>query len=305
MADLAALIRDDYAAHDRRSADRLERSLSHLLAGLGEQTPARIVDEGRVTAYIAARRADGAAVATVNRELAALRRAFRLAMRAGRVERRPDVQALTERNARQGFFEPEQLRAVLRHLPADLQPPVLVAYVTGWRMHSEILSRQWQHVDLDAGWLRLEPGEGKTGEGRQFPLSGELLKVLQRQRKATDALKRKGQIVPWVFHRDGRPIRNLRAAWHTACKEAGVPGRIIHDLRRTAVRNLERAGVPRGVAMRLVGHRTESIYRRYAIVHEADLAEAGKRLVSHFDFTLTSHSARGASQARKGSRKSL
>ena len=85
-------------------------------------------------------------------------------------------------------------------------------------------------------------------------------------------------MIPWVFHRHGRPLKSIRGAWVTASQRAGVPGRILHDLRRTAVRNLERAGVPRSVAMKMVGHKTEAIYRRYAIVDEAMLREAAEKL---------------------------
>ena len=75
-------------------------------------------------------------------------------------------------------------------------------------------------------------------------------------------------------------IRDFRKVWKNACAAAGVPGRIPHDLRRTAVRNLERAGVPRSVAMQLTGHKTESVYRRYAIVSESDLAEGTAKLAA-------------------------
>jgi hypothetical protein len=86
------------------------------------------------------------------------------------------------------------------------------------------------------------------------------------------------RIIPWVFHRRGKPIKNFYKAWRSACKAAGVPGRILHDFRRTAVRNLERAGVPRSDAMAIVGHQTESIYRRYAISDEASLRESADKL---------------------------
>jgi hypothetical protein len=84
--------------------------------------------------------------------------------------------------------------------------------------------------------------------------------------------------VPQVFHRDGKPIANFRRAWEAACAAAGCPGQLIHDMRRSAVRNFERAGIPRSAAMAAVGHKTESIYRRYAIVDEATLREMGARL---------------------------
>jgi integrase len=119
----------------------------------------------------------------------------------------------------------------------------------------------------------------KNGEGRMFPLTPRLRAVLEQQRDRTRALERaRGQIIPWLFHRDGVPIKSFRRSWRTACRLAGLPGKIPHDFRRTAVRNLERAGVPRSAAMRMVGHKTESVYRRYAIVDQAMLREAGDKV---------------------------
>ena len=82
-------------------------------------------------------------------------------------------------NVRKGFFESEQYRAVLAHLPDYLKPVATIAYITGWRVKSEILTRQWKHIDVDAGWMRLEPGEGKTREAREFPFTPELRAVLE------------------------------------------------------------------------------------------------------------------------------
>jgi len=98
---------------------------------------------------------------------------------------------------------------------------------------------------------------------------------------ATEAVQRQtGCIIPWVFHREGTVMKSFWKAWKTACKAAGAPGRIPHDFRRTAVRNLERAGVLSSVAMKMVGHKTEAIYRRYAIVSDADLQDAAKKLAA-------------------------
>lgn len=130
--------------------------------------------------------------------------------------------------------------------------------------------------------VRLDPGTTKNDEGRTFPFgtSPELVELLAELRRATSATEREtGTIIPWVFHRRGRPIRCFRASWRKACGEAGCPGRLVHDLRRSAVREMERAGVPRSVAMKLTGHKTESVYRRYAIVSEADLAEGVSKRV--------------------------
>jgi len=283
LDELAAMIRDDYRANGRRSLDRMEDAAAHLAAFFG---PARAIEltSDRITAYVAARQRAGAANATINRELAVLKRMLRLGEKAGKVDRRPHIAMLAEDNVRTGFFEPEQFGALLRHLPAPLRPAFLVAYLTGWRVRSEILTRQWKHVDFLAGWLRLEPGETKNREGRMFPLIPELRAVLEGQRALTEALQvATGQIIPWVFHRDGIPVRHFRRAWLTAAARAGVPGRLPHDFRRTAVRNLERAGVPRSAAMKLVGHKTEAIYRRYAIADEAMLREAAAKLAALHD----------------------
>ena len=103
---------------------------------------------------------------------------------------------------------------------------------------------------------------------------------MKEQRRYTDSIERKtGQIIPWVFHREGRRVKSIRQAWRTACKKAQLADRIPHDFRRTAVRRLERAGVPRSVAMKLVGHRSEAIYRRYAITNETDLREGLEKIV--------------------------
>ena len=154
------------------------------------------------------------------------------------------------------------------------------AYLTGWRLRSELTTREWRHCDFRAGWLRLEPGETKNGEGRQFPLVPALRRVLEAQKDKADTLARTtGQIVPWIFFRgDGQRVKGLYGAWARACRTAGVAGLVPHDLRRSAVRNLERAGVPRATAMKLVGHKTEAIYRRYAIVVESDLLAGGEKL---------------------------
>ncbi len=137
-----------------------------------------------------------------------------------------------------GFFEPEQYRAVLRHLPGYLQPVLTTAYITGWRI-SEILSRKRHHVDLAAGWIRLEPGETKNREPRMFPITPELRGCLMEQIERTRQMeKATGRVIPWLFHRDGRRIGSFRKSWRRAIVAAGCPGRLVHDCRRSAVRNL-------------------------------------------------------------------
>jgi integrase len=161
------------------------------------------------------------------------------------------------------------------------KPVVTFAYITGWRIRSEVLPLEWFRVDFAAETIRLDAGTTKNDDGRLFIMTPELKATLAAQRAETDARQREtGQIIPFVFHRKGTPIKSFRRVWLLACQKAGVPGRIPHDFRRTAVRNLERAGIARSVAMKMVGHKTESIYRRYAIVSEGDLREAAKTLAA-------------------------
>jgi integrase len=278
---LADLIVQDYGRNERRSTGKLLTILKRLRGAFGGWR-AGDIRGADVSDYIDRRKQAGAANGTVNRELAALKRSFRLGVRREVISHDdvPTIDLLKEATPRAGFFEREQFEAVRRHLPVVLQALITAAYTTGWRKN-ELLHLLWHQVDFAADTIRLDPGTTKNDDGRLFVMTPELRAVLVEQRHATEALQQvTGQIIPLVFHRQGRPIKAFRRTWLKACRQAGVPGRIPHDFRRTAVRNLERAGVSRSVAMKMVGHRTESIYRRYAIVSESDLREAARKLAA-------------------------
>jgi hypothetical protein len=177
-----------------------------------------------------------------------------------------------------GLFERAQLEAVQGHLPKTLPGLVGFAYITGWRVPSEVQPLEWRRVDFAAGTERLDPGTTKNGDGRLFPMTAELRAILEEQRTYTDAVQReKDAVVPFVFHRKGKPVTAFAKAWRLASGAAGCPGRIPHDFRRTAVRNLVRSGVPERVAMQMTGHKTPSVFARYNIVNEADLFDAARR----------------------------
>jgi integrase len=283
VGELLAMVEADYKANSRSSLDRVEDAGIHLKAFFGAgEGKARDVTSDRVTAFAAHRLDEGAKAATVNYEMAILRRGFRLGARAGKVGMRPEIAMLHVDNARQGFFEPEQYRSVVNHLADYLKPVATVGYITGWRVRSELLTRQWRHVDFANGWIRLEPGESKNREGRAFPFTPGLKAALEAERERVRAIeRRRGCVIPWVFcHADGSRIMDFRGAWANACKLAGVPGRLVHDFRRTAVRNLERAGVSRSAAMKMTGHKTDAVYQRYAITDSSMLQEAAVKLAA-------------------------
>lgn len=177
---LAQMLLDDYQANARRSLPRAVSAVAHLRVAFGFSRALDITAD-RITTYTAQRQKAQAKPATVNRELSALKRMFRLGQRAGKVGERPYIAMLRENNVRKGFFEAEQWAAVAPHLSADLRPVFETVYLTGWRVKSELLTRQRHHVDLAAGWLRLEPGETKNTEGRMFPLTPRLRAVLEAQ----------------------------------------------------------------------------------------------------------------------------
>ncbi|MBX3306499.1 MAG: site-specific integrase, partial [Nitrospira sp.] len=285
FADLEQMIFDDYAVNQRRSTRRLKTSLKPLRAAF-QRARACDLTLDSLNRYVSERLAIGIAPATAKLELTYLHKMFTLAERAGKAVCPPFPQ-INVQNVRTGFFERSDFEAVRSHLPEAFRGVVTVAYLTGWRMPSEVLPLRWKQVDFTAGTIRLEPGTTKNDEGRVFPfaLLPELAQLLQKQWERAITLEvETGQAIPSVFYWNDKgtlkPIhpKVLYRRWKEACKRAGVPERIPHDFRRTAVRNLERAGVPRSVAMKLTGHKTEAVYRRYAIVCEADLGEGIKKL---------------------------
>src|SRR5690606_32893846 len=173
----------------------------HPLAAFGGR-PAGSIRTRDITRYVRERRNAGAANATINRELALIRRAYRLAIKHEMVNGMPSISMLEEKNVRKGFLEPEDFERLRECLPDYLRPLADVAYLTGWRK-GELLSRCWRHVDFEAGWIRLEPGETKNEEGRQFPLIPPLRAVLEEQRRRKLEVElRTGRIIDSVFFYD-------------------------------------------------------------------------------------------------------
>jgi len=212
--------------------------------------------------------------ASINRELAALKRMFTLAVQAGKLSAKPYIPTLEENNARQGFLDHASFLALREALPGYLKDPITFLYLSGWRV-SEMRSLEWRDVDLAGKVVRLRPEISKNKDGRLLPLNGELVSVFERGRED------RRLDCPFVFHSDGRKIGDFKKAWKTACRKQALGGTLIHDLRRTAIRNMVRAGVPERVAMALSGHKTRNIFDRYNIVSESDLLEASQRLESH------------------------
>lgn len=270
---------NDQEANERRAISDTRRRITKHIEPFFEGYRIGEITTTQIRAYIAHRKGKPheAEPATINRELAIIRRAFRLAHRAGHILTLPHVELLDEsRNVRQGIIEPHDFAKLL----AALEPPSYaaaaeMAFITGWRLRSEVLTLTWPQVDLKSGIIRIDPGVTKGGEGRTFPITTRLRELFTERTKQTVTSQ------TLVFCEvDGSAITPERfyIGWRAARKAAGVDALIPHDLRRSAVREMERRQIPRQVSMKLIGHRTESIFRRYAIVSEADIASAGSRL---------------------------
>jgi len=272
--DLAKGLLTDYEVNGKKSLREVRIRLEkHLLPFFGGKR-AHDIKSADVKAFIARRKDQKASNAEVNRELAALKRAFNLAMQAEQITRKPHIPMLAENNVRQGFFEPSQFAAVLAKLPDYLRPPITFAFYVGWR-RGEILSLSWDRVDIEAGTVRLYRGTDKNKAGRVIALPQVLRDILDQQ--SHEHLSQYPDC-PLVFHRYGAQIKDFRGSWERACRETGLSGKIPHDFRRTAVRNLVRAGVPERVAMMITGHKTRDVFERYNIVSAGDLEEAARRI---------------------------
>ncbi len=274
LDDLAEGFLRDYRINKRKSLVRAEISTGHLKRCFeGYRVPE--ITTPRIEAYIEGRMAEGAANASINRELSALKRMLNLGAKQTppKVDRVPYIPMLKESNVRKGFFEHGDFNALRSALPSYLKGFATFAYKTGWRV-SEISGLTWSQVDRDNGIVRLEVGETKNDEARTVYLDDELRQVFNDQ---WEARKKDEKLIPYVFPNGNGKIKDFRGAWEKACKDAKIGKRLFHDFRRTAVRNMVRAGIPEGVAMKVSGHKTRSVFERYNIVNDADLKLAAQR----------------------------
>ena len=273
--DLAALYLADYEDNARKTLDTAEdraKTLKRTFKGMR----ACHIGTAQIAAYVASRRAEGRAPATINRELSALKRMFSLGARAQPrlVEHIPYIPMLKGEKVRQGFFEEEDYRALMRVLPEHVQIPLAIGFWTGLRQ-GEILTLKWAQVDTVLGTIRLEPGTTKNNDGREVPLIPEVRELLQSWKKKTRKCYPR---CPWVCQYRGNRMTHFRRSWVDGTHKAGLAGKIFHDLRRSAVRNMVQAGIPEGVAMRISGHKTRAVFDRYAIVSSRDLELARTKL---------------------------
>ena len=261
----------DYKVNGKRSLERAQNSAELLRKSFGGMKAVE-VNTPAIKKYIEKRQAEGMSNATINRELSAIKRAFNIGFYCTppKVAQVPYIPMLKENNVRKGFIEHNEYQALREFLPEYLKPVLTFAYFSGWRK-SEILNMEWNQVSIRDGIVRLEPGETKNSEGRTLYMEPELwdlLKQLHKHRRM-DCL--------YVFSLNGKRIGSFRKTWKRACTKIGRPELLFHDLRRSGIRNMVRAGVTERVAMAISGHKTRNVFDRYNIVSQDDLREAAQK----------------------------
>jgi integrase len=278
IQDILGMLLSDYELRGRSSTRQLESRIArHLIPLLG---PIRAQDfnHRHADAYVRQRRQQRASDATINRELEHIRAAFRLAVDNEVLSKAPKIRMLSEDNVRSGFLEHHQYEALREALPSGLVPLFVTGYHVGCRL-GELRKLRWDQVDFSASQIWLERKQTKGKIPRVLPIYGDMRPALvsafqERNEKFPDC--------PWIFHREGKPIVDFRKAWARACALAGLDGLRFHDLRRSAARNMDRAGIPRATIRRIIGHETDAMFNRYRIVDQRDIREAGQKAEQYF-----------------------
>jgi len=223
--------------------------------------------------------------ATLNRELAMLKYMFSYAIREEWLQKNPvsRVKLEKENNVRDRVLDPEEFEQLQANSAPHLQAINLMAYQTGIRS-GEILGLTWDRVDLKAGLIRLRAEDTKTDEARLIPLTAQLTPLLR------DLYKVRYLHEDHVFLMRGQSVNSIKTAFHAACRRAKIEGFRFHDFRHTAVTNMRRAGIDHLTIMRITGHKTLEVFKRYNSFLEGDLREAASRFNTYLTLAHSSQS---------------
>ena len=282
VAQLLDALQSDYTLRKVKALSQAKAHMNAVRNGFGGWRAVEVTEDA-VDRQIERWRAEQVADATINRRIQVLGQAFRFGQSRRQVVNVPTFRRLAEKNAREGFFGRAEFEQVVSKLPAYLQDIARFAYHTGWR-RSEIIWLTAANVDLRAGELRI--GDSKTGEGRVVPLRNEdggLNAVGEIILRRLAARRVEDQVVPWLFHHNGKRIVDFRKAWTAACEAAGVTGRLFHDLRRTFCHDAAEAGTDYGNIMAWTGHKTTATFLRYRIRSLAGMRRAAERVAGFRD----------------------
>jgi integrase len=285
FSELVQGIKEDYKLKGRKKGPRTKH-LEKFFKGM------RAVDitTTEIKRYINHRQKSGVANATIELELAALRRMFNLGAQETprKVDRVPKMPKLNVDNVKDGYFEDDDYYALLEKLPDYMKGLAGFAYWTGWRS-DQIRSLTWAMVRIKDRLITAPGRLTKNKDPHTIYINEPLLEIIKERRS------QRNLACPYVFHRNGQKINDFRFKWNTACRETEIGygykindkyaekwkylgrGPTFHDFRRSAVRNLIRSGITENVAMKITGHKTRSVFDRYNIVTPDDLKLAAEK----------------------------
>ena len=271
--------------------DRYESVHYQLIPFFGTQLVGDITP-GNIEAFRVQRRlrnGEAPSVATVNADHAVLKHMLSIGERRGLVTSNAAkrVPMPDPKNERDRILSSDEWDRLYTAAADHIQPVLLMAYHLGPRL-SEILNLTWDRVDLHRGFIKLRSVDTKTKDPREIPLTPMVLAALR------DLSKVRSLTCPYVFQFKGKPIKRIKRAFHSAARQAGIANVRFHDLRHCAATNLRRAGVDTVTAMKIVGHKSEKMHRRYNSVSDGDLSTAARRLNSYLSNTVitpATHSA--------------
>lgn len=272
VEELVRLTFDDYRIN-KRKLEPIESCWKRLEPFFAKR-PSGAVTTQELRDYLSSQSSAGYSNGSLNRDMALLKRSFRLAleMTPPKIGHVPIFPArLKEAPPRSGFIDEPQFIWLLENAGQPwLKAFLAIAYRCGLRKQEILDLRVYQ---VEENFIRLNPGETKNGEGRIVPLTEEMRELLApclRGKSPRHLALSRG-----TWH---GPVLDFRGAWTTLAAAAGVPGLLVHDLRRSAVRNMVNRGVPEKVAMAISGHKTRTVFDRYNIVSEAEIVAAGEKL---------------------------
>ena len=254
----------------RDDVSRSKHLLKHLGNRVAQNLGQRDIDEYRALRLAETTRRGGPPCpATLDRELAQLKRMASYALECGRLKSNPlmHVKLLRKPNVRQSVIDEETFSKLVDAAGAEFRPILVMAYDTGMRK-GEILNLLWSQIDLKAGTVRLGAEDTKTNRARTIILTA----------RALDAIKRRPRQLrsEYVFFNPstGKGWVNIDAPFAEARAAIGRPDLWFHDLRRSFVTNARRRGVPESVVMKMSGHRTRSVFDRYNVIEDEDIRTA-------------------------------
>lgn len=287
LADLFLAVERDYLINRKHSLRNIQASWKKHLAPAFGQLVAELLSTDEIEAYIVRRQEAGAASATINRELALLKRAYKLGLRSKKIASQPYIPCLREDNVREQPFPVELYDAFARETAREglwFRAMFELAYARGWRPKS-LRELRVRNIDLARRTIRLTGQQTKNRRPCEISMTDteyELLRVCAQGKEPDDYLLTREHDASNRVPRNGGHIVDYRLAWKRVCARVGVePGRaglIFYDLKRAGVTNLIDDGIDLKDAMRVTGHLTESAFRRYQQVSLEKLREVARRI---------------------------